>query len=234
MKTIAIPTHKLIKFIPSGADGGVIPGRVLGASDPALTRVNDFEFRLDYTAMAAKTVYPATCRLDEELEVVQGSNRLVKFSSHLDIYHSSSSTRPKCIFPSLEDDGLTLWLDPKISASEWRGHACAIPDPFNQVGDHTLSSFINYGRHQLATLFRRNLLHMAIISDQNKLSLPLAPHLKYDPSTAIPCHHNGLLFPVVMSSAISILWLSESEVTKAIEESIPVESPYWKNETPIK
>jgi hypothetical protein len=214
MKTIEIRPETLIKFIPSPADGDRIPGAVLRVEDPILERVNEFEFCLSYLAHSKLSASYAECRLDEELEVVRNSNRLLE-------------RRPQSKISGLiQIDGTAFRFDSSNRAAVWTDCVCAIPNPFNAIGPHAISAFVRWNRNHVASLVRSSgALALAVVADNYHAH---TANIGVDRCTnrvaGTPCLHNeGLLLP--WSSAdggTRIEWLDTADVSRLVDGSTKI------------
>jgi len=224
MKTIKIPTSKLIKFIPSDPDGELIPGRVIRCGMPYLTRLNDYTFVLDYVAYATKAHRRAQCKLDEDLEVVSGSNSL------------EVSRLPRFDPSRLIDDGVHFRFESHRTTPIWRDGECRLPNPFDAIGPHKLSDFVPCGKVQIATLLAAQAVRLAIVAtDSNQISEPIVPNIPFIlPCGALlpdaisePCRHaEGWLIPwSSITEGVNIEWITDREMSGLIERSGIVNPP---------
>lgn len=209
MRTIPIPTSKLIKFIPSDADGGVIPGAVVECYAPEIKRISSFEFELTYLACSASENRYCTCRLDEEADIVSESNR---FEPN---YYERHRSR-------LIENGVTFELG-YTDKAYWNVDVCRIPDPFDALGTHQLSNFVRCGTIQIACFSPGFRIRLAIVGNQNLISSSVIESdepLTFGP----PCQHNvGWLIPwASKSKGINVAWLEDKEMDEFIRGAGPL------------
>lgn len=220
MKTIHVSTKQLIKFISSENDGEPIPGAVISADTPRLFRTNDFEFKLQYIARSKAAFLGCFCSLDEELDVVTGSNR------HCLGWENRQSDP---IAPTLVEDGVTFRFESGRRQAQWIRERLILPDPFDSAKiPHTLSCFKSYRAYQMATLEFDNAIHLAIVSQHKPNSYTSSIFTSQDGPVSVgePCKHNeGVLIPYSTTSeqGIKILWLTDNEIDELIDKSTALE-----------
>ena len=216
MKTIEIRPETLVKFIPSAADGDRIPGAVVRVEDPVLERLSEFEFCLSYLAHSKLTACYAECRLDEELEVVRNSNRLVERR------HRSNNSG------LIEIDGNRFRFDSSNRVAVWENFVCSIPNPFDDLGAHALSEFVRWNRVHLASIVNgSSSIALAIVSDKsNSYSRDVVNHYGASLIAGAPCLHNeGLLLPWSSAGAdggIKIEWLDTNDVSALVDGAVTI------------
>lgn len=208
MITIQIPLSKLIKFIPSEPDGGVIPGKVVRSVTPFLKKSNPYTLELKYSVASAKSSNRAVCVLDEELDIVKGSNRIIKWDD--------------CDFrnPSrLHEDGVTYVFEG--NEPHWEGERLFVPSPFVALGNHDMSHFVPFGRVQIACLAAGFNIRMAVIgSDVNRISSTVI-ELKEMPTFGPPCQHGDeWLIPwETKSQGINITRIPNTEMDAVVSSA---------------
>lgn len=216
VRTIQIPTSKLIKYIPSEPDGGVIPGKVLFCERPFIVRQDSYSFTLHYVPRSVDnqvTSY-AACRLDEELELVEGSN----------VY--------EVLYPpekaALINDGVSFYFESGRDVALWgrynKSKVLMLPDPFDALGTHQLSSFVRAGLSHIACCSTMHNIRLAIIKKGANLISPTVIESTEPVTFGPPCQHNvGWLIPwASQSKGINIEWLDDAEMDQFIENAGPL------------
>lgn len=172
MKTINIPSNKLIKLIPSRSDGSIIPGIVVRYDTPSVIKNNHSDFVLHYTAYSKLSEAKACCLLDEDLELFSGSNSLITHYSLCE----TDEIPPRGVYSC---DGVVFALRTESKIPTWVGSVCYIPDPFDALGSHQLSNFTEFGLNHVASCSIGYTGNLAVISSTKntvvKLQLPTTP-----------------------------------------------------------
>lgn len=209
MRTVPIPLSRLIKFIPSEPDGGMIPGKVLWCESPSIRRADSYSFELNYIAVSQKERHGSFCYLDEDLDVVPGSNRFRTVCS--------SDGRSRLI-----EDGIIYAfgthgdINHKI---EWDGHTLNVPNPFNALGRHKMTDFVQRGLVQIACCAPAWSIRLAVVKPDKHLISETVVELKEPVTFGPPCQHNvGWMIPwQTKSQGVNIAWLDDKEMDGFID-----------------
>lgn len=215
MNTISVPSSKLIKYIPSPADGGVIPGLVKSYASPSLTRISPFAIRLTYVAESSKSRAVSTCDLDEELEVVTGSNMLQWL-----IGEREFSYEPAFV----DDDGICWELRSGIHEQSWEGYTCVVADMFDSFGPHTLRKFTKLLDCQISPIVFFDSVKIAIIKKNNTYTLHGPIDIISGSKQQVTCGEffnqgtNWIIPWSTPSSNLNLLLISERELSEIVRQ----------------
>lgn len=213
MRTINIPLSKLIKFIPSEPDGGVIPGAVVSADVVSLWKENEYTFRLAYRAFSKLDEECCRCSLDEELEHVPNSNEMIPLYDMLEE-----------ALPILNDDGVRFRLQSGSAIAKWNvRNECEIPDPFDAFGPHQLSNFTRCGVGHIASIVFGRTIQLAVVKKDANLftqSVAFPGNIPIKVATPVQSQLGWLLPWSSKVGGINITVLSEQEMESAIAGAV--------------
>lgn len=216
MNTISVPSSKLIKYIPSPADGGVIPGSVKNYTRPSLTRISPFAIRLTYVAASIKATAVSTCDLDEELEVVTGSNKL-----NWSICEGGEFSYDPAF---VDDDGVRWELRSGIREQVWEDKTCVVADMFDSFGPHTIRKFTPFLDCQISPIVFFDSVKIAIIKKNNTYTLYGPIDIISGSKQQVTCGEffnqgtNWIIPWSTPSSNLNLLLISERELSEIVRQ----------------